>query len=102
MDDLIDLRMDGDSNNGLNQPEPIKSVKLITSDLSPVFNKRFAPMLALKENDRIGYILPSKWSLEFSQEVNSRCSLEGLLYPPVDLNLFSYINILSANSESTI
>ena len=67
-----------------------------------MFNKRFAPMLALKENDRIGYILPSKWSLEFSQEVNSRCSLEGLLYPPVDLNLFSYINILSANSESTI
>lgn len=102
MGDLIDLRMDGDSNNGLNQPEPIKSVKLITSDLSPVFNKRFAPMLALKENDRIGYILPSKWSLEFSQEVNSRCSLEGLLYPPADLNLFSYINKLSANSESAI
>lgn len=92
MGDLIDLRMDTDSVNGLNQPEPIKSVKLKTSDLSPVFNKRFAPMLAQNENDRIGYLLLSKYTLEFGQEVDSCCSLEGLLYPLDDLNLFSYIN----------
>lgn len=92
MGDIIDLRIDGDSINGLDQPEPIKSVKLKTSDLSPVFNKRFAPMLAQNENDRIGYLLPSKHTLEFGQEVDSCCSLEGLLYPLDDLNLFSYIN----------
>lgn len=92
MGDLIDLRVDGDSINGLNQPEPIKSVKLITSDLSPVFNKRFAPMLAQNENDRMGYLLPSEYTLEFGQEVDSCCSLEGLLYPLDDLDLFSYIN----------
>ena len=102
MGDLIDLRMDRDSINGLNQPEPIKSVKLITSDLSPVFNKRFAPMLAQDENDRIGYILMSECTLEFGQEVNSCCGLDGLLYPLDDLNLYSYINKLPTNSGSAI
>lgn len=92
MGDLIDLKMDSDSINGLNQPEPIKSIKLKTTDLSPVFNKRFAPMLAQNENDRIGYFLLSKYTLEFGQKVDSCCSLEGLLYPLDDLNLFSYIN----------
>lgn len=94
MGDIIGLRMDRDSINGLNQPEPIKSVKLKTSDLSPVFNKRFAPMLAQNEDDRIGYLLLSKYTLEFGQEVDSCCSLEGLLYPLDDSNLFSYIDKL--------
>lgn len=49
-------------------------------------------MLAQNENNRIGYMLLSKYSLEFGQEVDSCCSLEGLLYPLDDLNLFSYIS----------
>lgn len=102
MGDLIVLRIDCNSISGLNQPEPIKSVKLKTSDLSPVFNNRFAPMLAQNENDRIGYLLLSKYTLEFDQEADSCCSLEGHLYPLDDLNLFSYINKPSVNSEPSI
>lgn len=92
MGDQIDLKVDHDSIGGLNQSEPIKSIKLKTTDFSPVFNRRFAPMLAQNENNHIGYMLLSKYSLEFGQEVDSCCSLEGLLYPLDDLNLFSYIS----------
>lgn len=92
MGDQIDLKVDHDSIGGLNQSEPIKSIKLKTTDFSPVFNRRFAPMLTQNENNRIGYMLLTKYSLEFGQEVDSCCSLEGLLYPLDDLNLFSYIS----------